>query len=408
MDNRAFVESFRNISSSYLKLIDSMSALRALSTIPGNFSSDSELLERALNVLVENQDLERCSIYLLDNDKLVNVAGLDWNDLISLDHGATRKSRTGMVFAIGEGVVGLTAQTGQLQHCRDCQQDNRFLVKNTDAPTVGSADTRCLVGSIICVPIAGGNETLGVLNVSHPHANFFDEGHERSLRIFSNVLGQLLVNNRLIHQMEEQVTQRTQQLQQALDDAEELRQRFETLSSIDDLTKLHNRRFFFPESRAALSRCIRQQQPFSILLIDVDHFKEINDNFGHASGDVVLRSVADLIRKQLREGDIVARFGGEEFIIALPNTAREGALVLAERIRREIKQEQWQCEQRNFSVTVSIGLADEAEYQDTDSQHLLDRLIMEADQALYFGKHNGRDQCRAHADIACRLSPSTA
>lgn len=396
MDNLPFVESFRSINSSYLKLIDSLSALRALSTIETEFETDQALLARALAVLMDNQDLERCSIYLLQDGQLNNVAGMDWQRLISLGKMANELPvRSGASFALGEGVVGLAAQSGQLLHCRDCEHDQRFMPRDALASTI--------VGSIISVPITHGSTVLGVLNVSHPHANFFDEGHERSLRIFSNVLGQLLVNNRLIHHMDELVKERTRQLEQALADAQELRRRFENLSAIDDLTQLHNRRFFFPESKAALARCMRHQQGFAMLLLDVDHFKAINDRLGHAIGDEVLRHVAQQLRELIREGDILARFGGEEFILALPNTNLSGAMVLAERIRLRIESNVWQSDQGPVVVTVSIGLSDTTGYEEKASQAVLDRLISEADQALYFGKHHGRNQSCSYTEIACKL-----
>ncbi len=407
MDNKPFVDAFRGLNTSYLKLVDSLSALRALSSLSLEGSSDQILLDNALAVLVENLDLERCSIYLLQGDCLVNAAGMDWEDLICLEKEKGREKRQNSAsFKLGEGVLGLAAQSGELQHCRDCTTDKRFLPHcETCYSEVAAANNagEQLVGSVISAPIISGDETLGVLNVSHPHRNFFDEGHERALRIFCNVLGQMLKNNRLLHQMEELVKQRTNQLQQALDDAEELKRRYELLSIIDDLTQLHNRRFFFPECRAALARDIRYDLPFSILLLDVDHFKHVNDNFGHATGDVVLCQVADVIKRQIREGDIVARFGGEEFILALPNTEREGAIMLAERIREAVKGVAWEVQGRALSVTLSIGIAEASEYPEKDSQKVLDRLIIEADQALYFGKQHGRDQSRAYADIACKI-----
>lgn len=404
-NNSSFVESFRSINGSYLKLIDSLSALRALSMISSTFSNDGELLDRALGVLVENQDLERCSIYLRDGDQLVNAAGMDWDDLIALEHGKPLGKQSGATFALGEGVVGLTAQSGQLQHCHDCQSDARFLPRQGgDGPSA----QKKVVGSVICVPISSGENILGVLNVSHPHANFFDEGHERSLMIFSNVLGQLLMNNRLIHQMDKQVRERTQQLLQALQDAEELRQRYETLSSIDDLTQLHNRRFFFPESRTALARALRYEQPFSVVLIDVDHFKVINDSFGHATGDIVLRRMAALMREQLREGDILARFGGEEFILALPETTADRAMILAERIREVVKGECWENDASALKVTVSIGISEVTGFTENNSHKLLEQLIMEADRALYYGKYHGRDQCRDYATLTHKSIQPTA
>lgn len=406
MDSKTFVDAYRGLNSSYFKLVDSLSALRALSSIAIECRSDQDLMDRALAVLVENHDLERCSIYLLQDGVLVNAAGMDWEDQISLDRGNGRIPRSREIqFKLGEGVVGLAAQSGELQHCHDCSLDKRFRPRCSPChpDRIQEDSGAAVVGSIISVPITGGDEILGVLNVSHPHPGFFDEGHERTLRIFCNILGQLLVNNRFIHQMDELVQERTRQLQQALDDAEELKQRYETLSVIDDLTQLHNRRFFFPETRASLARAVRQKSPFSVLLIDVDHFKVVNDNFGHATGDVVLRQVAEIIQQQIREGDILARFGGEEFVLALPNTDQTGAMQLAERIRSAVKNFNWSVTEKPLKITLSIGAAEMVNPEDKDSNKILDKLIIEADQALYFGKHNGRDQACAFSEIACNL-----
>lgn len=401
MDTKPFVEAYQGLNSSYLKLIDSLSALRALSSIAIQSSSDQDLLDHALTVLVANQDMERCSIYLLHDGILTITAGMDWADLISVAQGAERTSyQQTTEFQLGEGIVGLAAQSGELQHCKDCANDTRFLPHTEMVKHSGQA---AVIGSIISVPIVGADGVLGVLNVSHPHANYFDEGHERTLRIFCNILGQLLVNNRLIHQMDELVQERTRQLQLALSDAEELKHRYEMLSIIDDLTQLHNRRFFFPEARAALARSIRKREPFSVLLMDVDKFKDVNDNYGHAVGDQVLRQVASELNSRIREGDILARFGGEEFVFALPNTSQEGAKLLAERIRERIKEHVWDSTGNILHITLSVGVTDVVDYEESDTQKLLDILIMQADKALYYCKHNGRDQVRTYIEIADKL-----
>lgn len=401
MDTKPFVEAFQGLNNSYLKLVDSLSALRALSSIAIQSSSDQDLLTQALGVLVENQDMERCSIYLLRDGVLTISAGMDWEDLISVARGGERENRTrNTEFQLGEGVVGLAAQSGELLHCKDCTNDSRFL---PHSKLSGHSGDVAVVGSIISVPIIGAEGVLGVLNVSHPHPNYFEEGHERTLRIFCNILGQLLVNNRLIHQMDELVQERTRQLQLALSDSEELKQRFEALSVIDDLTQLHNRRFFFPEARAALARSIRKKEPFALLLLDVDKFKDVNDNYGHGIGDQVLRQVAKELETRIREGDILARFGGEEFVLALPNTPHEGAMILAERIRERIKQHVWDSTNNILHISVSVGVADISDYDNTDTQQLLDILLMQADKALYYCKNNGRDQVRYYTEIADKL-----
>jgi diguanylate cyclase (GGDEF)-like protein len=135
----------------------------------------------------------------------------------------------------------------------------------------------------------------------------------------------------------------------------------------------------------------------------VDKFKDVNDNYGHGIGDQVLRQVAKELETRIREGDILARFGGEEFVLALPNTPHEGAMILAERIRERIKQHVWDSTNNILHISVSVGVADISDYDNTDTQQLLDTLLMQADKALYFGKNHGRDQVCYYVEIADKL-----
>jgi len=395
MDTAPFVSALHDLNTSFVKLLDSMSALRGLSSLDVAAGLDERtLLEAALEVLMHNHELERCSVYLLEKGQLVNAAGLDWEDLIGVQE--RQAHRAGRAFAIGEGVIGLAASTGQQQHCRNCGTDERFV--GQDGVPVAN------LGSLISTPIRANGELLGVLNVSHPHAEFFTDTHERALSIFANFLGRLVLNNRLFNRMEPQVRQRTAQLEAALAEAEELKRRYAELSVIDELTGLHNRRFFFPEARAALARAMRHDGAYTLLLVDIDHFKLINDSIGHAAGDAVLRQIAEIFSEQIREGDILARFGGEEFIVALPETDTEGARQVAERMREAVKEHFWEYDGKRLSVTLSVGLAAlTGRVEQGGSGAMLDRLVSEADQALYFGKHNGRDQCQVYAEIACEL-----
>ncbi len=399
MDTSPFIDSFRELNDSFLKLIDSLSALRGLSSLRVYGQSDTQLLGSALDVLMQNQDLERCSVYLLKDGKLVNSAGMDWADMIGLERGQKNSHVPKFAsFEVGEGLVGVAAQTGTLQHSRNCEHDPRF-----ERNCRGISPSAMAIGSLISLPIKASGEILGVLNVSHPHVDFFSEAHERSLVIFANFLGQMLVNNRLLNSMEHLVRERTRQLELTLADAEALKRRYAELSVIDELTGLHNRRFFFPESRSALARSLRYKKDFCLLLLDIDHFKRINDVHGHRLGDEVLCRCAELFREQIREVDVLARFGGEEFIIALPDTELEGAKQLAERVRAAVKNAVFEIEGHSIKTTISIGIASLQEADSGDAQVILERMISEADQALYFGKHNGRDQSRVYAEIACFL-----
>lgn len=386
MDNRLFLEGFRELKDGFVRLLESMSALSALSGVRAIGQSERVLLDEALEILMLNQHLERCSVFMRDGDRFVNAAGRDWYDLVGLGEPGAAARRT-TVFQLGEGLVGIAGATGALQHCRDAVLD----------PRVSTPDGRRPSGSIVSVPIRAGDDVIGVLNVSHPYPYFFTESHERTLLVFCNFLAQILVNNRMVSGMEELVHTRTRQLEAALAEAQELRRRYEQLSVVDDLTGLHNRRFFFPEARTALAQAIRHRHPFAVLIADVDHFKRINDTFGHAVGDTVLAAIADRFRSAVREGDILARFGGEEFVLALPHTDAPGAMVFAERLRT--MEYALTTEGRTLDVTLSIGVAALADRRGPDAGQLLDQLLSEADQALYAGKQGGRNRACLYAEV---------
>lgn len=152
----------------------------------------------------------------------------------------------------------------------------------------------------------------------------------------------------------------------------------------DPLTGVLNRRGFDLRLNEEFERARRYQAPLSLLLIDVDHFKEFNDTFGHVAGDETLRIVAQALNEGSRKHDIIARYGGEEFAVILPATGSDGAYVLAERLRRLVQQAAWPLR----PVTISVGSASL-----TDEMMSVCDLIERADQALYAAKRGGRNMC---------------
>ena len=157
---------------------------------------------------------------------------------------------------------------------------------------------------------------------------------------------------------------------------------------IDELTGAYNRRYLDEQLSVRLGEARRYETPFSLILFDLDNFKNVNDTYGHPFGDVVLWGTAELVRRQMRKEDVLARYGGEEFAIMLPHTDRLGAAILAERVR-EASAEQVHRSQAQFAtVTMSLGIAsfplDEAES--------VDKLIACADVRLYKAKEAGRNQ----------------
>jgi diguanylate cyclase (GGDEF)-like protein len=177
----------------------------------------------------------------------------------------------------------------------------------------------------------------------------------------------------------------------------------EDLATTDALTKLYNRRHFESAARAELARFQRYFRPLSILILDVDHFKSVNDRFGHAVGDTVLTAVADACRSIKRASDIAARIGGEEFAILLPETNEEAARSFAERLRKEITECAPIIQGEKLVLTASVGVGIATRYTTR-----VNALLQAADEALYQAKRTGRNRVcvatqNADMDMAAAL-----
>lgn len=165
--------------------------------------------------------------------------------------------------------------------------------------------------------------------------------------------------------------------------------KLEQSNMTDALTAIYNRRYFQQRINAEVSRAERHGPPLSLIIYDLDHFKLVNDNYGHLAGDEVLRETAARVKTLVRTMDVFGRYGGEEFAIVLPDTDLNGAKVLAERIRATIESAPVQYNERDIPVTGSVGVA-----QYDGSLNTAEKLIAAADEAMYEAKHNGRNQVR--------------
>jgi diguanylate cyclase (GGDEF)-like protein len=391
------IDASETISQRFLMLVQAMSGIRALTSISINDLQEQDLLDEALDVLIQNLDFERCSVFLLNNnEELYCATGKDWKDRDNTLEVKERKlSHT---FKLGQGIIGQAAKNRQIYHCKNCKQDKNYLsIIHTQVDTN--------VGSLICVPIITSDELLGVLNISHPEPFFFHPWQEHVICIHANILAQLLYNHRLVEDMTTQVNNRTKELQFSLEETETLKSKYQTLSVIDDLTQIYNRRYFFSEVPAALARALRYNQSINILFIDIDYFKSVNDSYGHEVGDKVLKDVASVLSRQLRKGDILARMGGEEFALVVPNTDVDGIQLLAQRIKGSISRQSWEHQGQSFSITMSIGIS-ELRCPENHGHSYLNHineithvLIREADQALYHCKETGRDKITFYRDL---------
>lgn len=213
--------------------------------------------------------------------------------------------------------------------------------------------------SVLCLPILrdGLLEGILILSFREPRPEL-RHAEIRPLQVSADLIGAALARKRLAGELEHQ-------------------------ASHDVLTGLNNRRKFEELLHQELERTSRYQRPFAVIMFDIDHFKRINDRHGHDIGDAVLSELAAIIREQVRDSDVPARWGGEEFIVLLPETGTEGARQAAEGLRRRIAGTLFTGAGR---VTISLGVT---QYQPGDS---LDSLVKRADEALYRAKEEGRNR----------------
>jgi len=232
--------------------------------------------------------------------------------------------------------------------------------------------------SLLVVPLIVKDEVTGTFTVAATRAGAFPSDKRDMLGVIANQVAVSMQNARMYEALEEQAT-------------------------TDGLTGLVNHRTFQERFTTMLGRADRHELAVSLLLTDIDHFKKINDTYGHPTGDEVLRRVAAILKASARKIDIVARYGGEEFALVLEGTDRAGARQLAERIRQEVEQQSFPSSKGAFGATLSIGVAS---YPDDSREK--PEIIARADQSLYAAKHGGRNRTVCFSDIDRKLKVAAA
>jgi diguanylate cyclase (GGDEF)-like protein len=261
----------------------------------------------------------------------------------------------------------------------DATHDPRFI----NNPLVASEPNIRFYAGVSLVTSSG--EALGTICVMDNKPREITQEQLDALQVLSReVMGQFELR-RGIATLERSVLKQEQYIDQLQDyqrELEKVRADFENQSLTDPLTGVHNRRSFDSRFEEEFLRAQRYKVACSLILVDIDYFKQYNDTFGHTAGDEALKAVATLLKADVRIHDLVARYGGEEFAIILPNTDIKGAMVMGERFRRSIQRAAWKHKQ----LTISVGVGSLRD----GTQKPID-LLKESDMALYKAKQSGRN-----------------
>lgn len=249
---------------------------------------------------------------------------------------------------VGTGIAGWVLEHGEPLRIVDVKKDRRF---------VAVAGQGFAIGSMVVEPLVSEGATIGVLSVSSPETNAFSPTDELLARLLANCsVGPIQ------------------------------RARLERLAVTDDLTLAFNGRYLASRLVEEMERARRSETPLSLLLMDLDHFKLVNDKHGHAVGDQVLRGFVDRVRAATRRVDVLVRRGGEEFVLLMPSTTMAQARVIAERVRRHASDEPVVVGPARVTQTVSIGIAT------WDGREQADAFQRRADEAMYDAKQRGRNR----------------
>ncbi len=327
----------------YNQLLDALLKSHEVETVFNKFSI----------VMSENLDLEKLSSKTLS--LLI--------DSTNFEAAAILISKKGeLTVAASEGIMSadtLVKHDVVLKSVKDTLSTKLTLPKNINLDGVL---TQFQPSEVFIKPIEFKGVSLGVL-IAATGAELADERTELLAKLFSRSIG-LAINNAIIHS------------------------KFQKLAAIDGLTSIYNRRFGMERLKEDFVRAVRDGNNMSVAMVDIDTFKSVNDTYGHLVGDKAIKLVADIITEALREGDIVIRYGGDEFLMILHGASIKNAIKICERIRHQVRDSIIQECERQIRLTVSIGLVS---FPEVSAKTEID-LVHKADKALYQAKENGRDQ----------------
>ena len=323
-----------------------------------------EILDIAINSCKEIVDYDIAAFIFKENQeslKVVSAQGFKAAELINKSFQA-KDSIAGWVIKYGKSLLFPDIQT---------HKKNIIIFPGTSLP----------IRSLICLPLPIQDDVLGAFVMASNKNNFFSPYETKIFEVIATHAATAISNAKIYQQMEQMAT-------------------------TDGLTGLLNHKCFQERLAAELERAERYKERVSLLLVDIDHFKQVNDTYGHPAGDKILKDVSNILASSIRRGiDVAARYGGEEFALILVNTDGKGAFDTAERMRRVIEQSKFDIGSTCIKITSSIGIAVfpyDAGYLDQGGNQRL--LISKADSTLYLAKKEGRNKTYLYKDVADRIA----
>jgi diguanylate cyclase (GGDEF)-like protein len=247
----------------------------------------------------------------------------------------------------------------------------------TGAVLIGELDETEISQSVLVVPLKVGTRVIGVISAQSYQKNAYTENDQETLELLGANMAIAIENAKLFSEVQ-------------------------NLAITDPLTKLFNRRQFYQLSVREFEESKRYQRPLSVIMLDIDHFKRVNDTYGHSVGDQFLQQLAEICKNGLRQVDILARYGGEEFVVLMPQTSTEEALAIADRLRLDVSKTPIITQYGEMPVTISLGVVT----QDENCKNL-EELLDRSDQAMYASKRAGRNRVSLWKPELIPSPPST-
>lgn len=303
----------------------------------GTAADRKPAITRLLNKILIRLNSQECLIYLCNDDGVALNRAYSTGNIHELDV-FEHQSNSNLVDHV------LKTGASYLDESFD------FRIKTAAHPDGFQID------SVFCLPLVHRNQRIGVIEILNKSGRRFSEEDRSLMNMLVRPLAVALSTIRMFDHAER-------------------------LTNTDDLTKLYNYRYLMHYLEAEVKRCLRYKKKVSLLFIDVDGFKRVNDTYGHLVGSLALSEIGQVLRKILRETDVIGRYGGDEFVVVLPETPLNGALAIAERIRKKIEDYEFVAQDLSIHLTVSLGVAN-------CPKHTLaaDGLIKKADAAMYRAK----------------------